>query len=154
MSESDPERALARRLGEHAEECGECRATPLPLGELARVLAQQVVAIDAVALSRRVAAALQPELARLASVWFWRRFGRGVLVALLPLPAIVALDAWLLSYVHEWAAAWLPEALATYLVVSYGALLVLLFAATYAAIPLALAREAWGRSVARLEATA
>lgn len=149
--ERDLEHALARRLGDHAADCDECRTSPLPLADLARGLALQTVALDAAVLSRRVLAALQPELARLASNWFWRRFGRGVLAALVPLPAVVVFDVWLLSSVREWAAGVLPGALVTYLVVSYGSLLLLLFAATYAAIPLALAREAWSRSVARVE---
>ena len=143
----------AERLAQHAADCDECREATPPLGDIVRTLSSYATSIDAAALSRRVLAALRPELTRLASIWFWRRLARGLLAALVPLPLIVLFDAYVLSNVYEWVSGLLPTVVATYLVASYGALLFLLFGATYAAIPLVLARDAWIRSVAPTEAT-
>jgi hypothetical protein len=141
-----------RRLTEHAADCDECRPAPLPLAALARDLASYAVPLDVAALSRRVLAVLRPELARLASVWFWRRVSRVTLAALLPLPVILALDVYLLRLFYTWAIGLVPVAVATYLVVTYAATQILLFAATYAAIPLVLARDAWARAITPAEA--
>ena len=146
-------RAGEERLAEHVRDCDECGAAPPPLGALARQLATYAVPLDVAALSRRVVAALRPELSRLASVWFWRRLARVSVAALLPLPAILLLDAYVLRSVHAWVSTLLPDAVATYLVVSYAAVQLLLFAATYAAIPLVLARDAWVRAMIPVEAS-
>lgn len=142
----------AGRLTSHAADCDDCRARPLPLAEIARELATYAVPLDVSALSRRVTAYLRPELARLASTWFWRRLSRAIVAALLPLPVILLLDMLLLRSVYGWASTLLPAAVATYLVVSYAAAQLLLFAATYAVIPLVLARDAWQRGITPAEA--
>lgn len=136
----------------HAGDCDDCRSEPLPLAAIARGLAAYAVPLDVAALSRRVTAALRPELARLASAWFWQRLARATVAALLPLPLILLLDVFALRFVYDWASTILPAALATYLVVSYAAAQLLLFAATYAAIPLVLARDAWQRAITPVEA--
>jgi hypothetical protein len=152
----DERRELARqgeeRLAAHTRECDDCAAASSSLADVARVLAGYVVAVDAAELSRRVMASLQLELARLASAWFWRRLARVTVAALLPLPAVLFLDAYVLRVFYGWASGILPQALVAYLVVSYAALQLLLVAATYAAIPLVLARDAWARAIARAEA--
>lgn len=155
MNDERNERAErgTRLLSQHVRDCSECGGEPPPV-EMAERLAAYVVTIDAAALSRRVLAAARPELARLASAWFWRRLAAAVLAALLPLPVVLALNAVLLAALHTWASALLPAALVSYLVGSYAALLLLLFASTYAAIPLVLAREAWSRGVEPEEAVA
>jgi len=53
---------------------------------------------------------------------------------------VLAYDAYLLRLLYGAMRAVVPASLATCLVASYGALLVLLFAGTYAAIPLLVAR--------------
>jgi len=150
--EDDLARRGEARLAEHARECDECAAAPLAFETIARSLAAYAVPLDVAELSRRVARHLQPELARLASVWFWRRLGRVIFAALLPLPLILLLDAYVLGVFYAWASTVLPAALATYLVISYAASQLLLFAATYAAIPLLLARDAWFRGLTTAEA--
>ena len=124
------------RLAAHAADCEACHASPLPLEQLAVRLNASPVHIDATALSRRVLLQLQPELEHLALAASWPRMLRGLLLSLLPLPLVVAVDAYFLSLVYGLVSALVPAALAAYLVLSYGAVLVLLFAMTYAAIPL------------------
>lgn len=138
-------------LEEHVRDCVECEVLALPVRGIAERLASYAVPIDAAALSRRVLEVVRPDLARLASVWFWRRLARVILTALVPLPVVLVLNAVVLSAFHAWVSEVLPAAVATYLVVSYAALLLLLFASTYAAIPLVLARDAWARAAGPVE---
>lgn len=130
-----------RHLAAHASDCDACRSEPLPLEHLAARLSTSAVDIDSTLLSRRVLARLQPELERRAFAASWPRMLRGLLLALLPLPLVVAFDAYFLDLVYGLVSALLPAAFAAYLVVSYGALLVLLFALTYSAIPLLMMRS-------------
>jgi hypothetical protein len=62
-----------------------------------------------------------------------------VLASLLPLPGVLAYNAYVLQAAYSLASTVLPTALVAYLVLSYAAFLTLLFALTYAAIPLLLA---------------
>jgi hypothetical protein len=142
----------SRRLAEHARECRECAEVPPDVAAVADALRAYLVALDVAALSHGALLVLRPELARLASNWFWQRLARVTLAAVLPLPLIVAADGYLLALFYRWAAGFMPHVVAVYLVLSYAALQVLLFAATYAAIPLVLARQAWNRSAGLAEA--
>jgi len=108
---------------------------------LAALLDAVQVQVDAATLSRRTLARLGPELGRFAQAASWRRVWVGVLLALLPLPAVVAYDAYFLRVVYAVVSVLLPAAFAAYLVLSYAAFLVLLFALTYAAIPLLVVRD-------------
>jgi len=58
-----------------------------------------------------------------------------------PLPAVLAYDAYLLRVAYGLISALLPAALAAYLIFGYAAFLVLLFATTYATIPVFLANR-------------
>ena len=136
MTESDDRTAV---LAAHVEECDECRATPLPMARIATRLDASVVPIDAAALSRRTLLQLRPELVRLGAVALWRKVAAALLLALLPLPAVLAYDAYLLRAAYELVSGLLPATLAAYLIFNYAAFLVLVFAATYAAIPVLLA---------------
>jgi len=129
----------ARVLREHAQECAEC-GTQVPIDRLAGLLDSTAVSIDAAALSQRVLQRVRPELERRAGAAWWRRVAAALLVALVPLPLVVAYDAYLLQMVYGLVSALLPSTVAAYLVLSYAAFLVLLFATTYAAIPLVLSR--------------
>ena len=93
-------------------------------------------------MAQRTLLRVQPEMARLASAAFWRGVVRGVVLALLPLPLVLAYDAYVLRLAYELISALLPSAIALYLVASYAAFVLLLCAATYAAIPLLVARGA------------
>jgi hypothetical protein len=129
------------QLTAHSADCAECKNTPLPLDRIAAVFEAAVPAIDAAALSRQTFAQLQPELQRRALAGSWRRVAIGVLLSLLPLPLVLACNAYLLHVVYEVLSNLLPAAIAAYLVLSYGAFLLLLFATTYAAIPLLMAHQ-------------
>ena len=65
----------------------------------------------------------------------------GILLALLPLPAVLVYNAYLLLLAYDIERTLLGATFATYLVLSDAALLILLFAATYAAIPIVLVRR-------------
>jgi len=131
-------------LAAHVAECDECRVAPPPLARVTAVLEASVVLLDATALSRRALLRLQPEVARMAVSNLWRKVLAALLLALLPLPGVLAYDAYLLRLVYELASALVPAALAAYLIFGYAAFLILLFATTYAAIPLFLAERRVG----------
>ena len=133
-------------LAAHVAECDECRAMPPPIDRIATRLNASAVPIDAPALSRRALLRLQPALGRLATAGLWRKVAAALLPALLPLPAVLAYDAYLLRAAYAVVSALLPATLAACLIFGYASFLVLLFATTYAAIPVFLAnRTAAGR---------
>jgi anti-sigma factor RsiW len=148
--EQQPERAkLLEGSGveTHVAECGECAAGGLPVERLDGILRKAVVQLDATDMAQRTLLRLQPEMARLASAAFWRRVVRGVVLALLPLPLVLAYDAWVLRIAYGLISALLPSAVALYLVASYAAFVLFLCAATYAAIPLLVAQESRARQI-------
>jgi hypothetical protein len=124
-------------IGSHGEECAECRADT---AAVAAVLERSAPPVDAAQLSALVLARAHAELAARAGAVFWRRLAVVLAVALIPLPVIVAADLWALGWLYALASAWLPAVVATYLVVSYGATVMVLLGSVYAAIPLLLAR--------------
>ena len=104
-------------------------------------------AIDTAALSRRTLAHVGSALQARARITFRRRVARTLGLALLPLPLVLAVDALLLGWFYELAAAWLPSSVATYLVASYGLAVLVGLGLAYASIPLLLAwRLPAGRS--------
>jgi hypothetical protein len=126
-------------LTEHGRECEDCRAAALPIAELSALLDQGGLAIDPRPLSELTLARVAPALQARAQALFWRRLARALTAALLPLPLLLAADWWLLGRLYVVVAAWLPSAVAAYLVLSYAASLVVLISGVYAAIPLLLA---------------
>lgn len=127
-------------LQDHAADCADCVKSPLPLGGIEPLLANEVD-LDAAALSRQVLERLRPELSGLAADVFRRRVAAGLLVALAPLPLVLAFNAYLLSALYALAALIVPSGLAAYLVFSYAAAVLLLLAATYGSIPLLVAKQ-------------
>ncbi len=147
----NPERDLQNGhacLATHVAECEVCRSEPLPLEPVVQALATSRVEIDATSLSRHTLARLQPQLRQRATRVLWERVAVGVLLALVPLPAVLAYDAYILRVVYDLVSTLLPTTLAAYLVLSYAAFLLLLFALTYAAIPLLLVRDTRPRAPA------
>ena len=67
---------------------------------------------------------------------WWRKVAVALLLALVPLPVVLAYDAYLLRVAYELISALLPARVAAYLVFGDAAFLLLLFATTYATIPL------------------
>lgn len=127
-------------LAEHARACDDCRADAPPIAPLAALLDGASVEVDAAHLSRLAFAAVVPELRARAEAAFWRRLRTVLAIALLPLPLVIAADVFVLGWFYQVIAAWLPATLALYLVVSYGAWLLVAIGSAYAAIPLLLAR--------------
>ena len=127
-------------LSAHAAECGDCAGTQPPLAAIAAVLDADVRELDAAQLSASTMARLAPALQARADALFWRRFTRALVAGLVPLPLVIALNAWLLPQLYELAAGWVPAIVAAYLVFGYGVSLLVLIAGSYAAIPLLLAR--------------
>lgn len=132
--------AGARRLAAHAEECEQCLASPPPLDRIAALLDASASRLDPAPLSALTLRRVRPELERLARMTLWRRIAASVLLALLPLPVVLLSDAYLLRLLYDLMRAVLPAAVALYVVASYTAALSLLFAATYAAIPILMTR--------------
>jgi hypothetical protein len=124
------------RLAEHVDECAACRAESLPLDRLSLLLAEDEVPVDTEALSCRALVQLRPELRANASRALQRRMVRALLVSVVPLALVLGYDVFVLGLLHGLLQHFLPSGLATYIVFSQFALISLLFAATYAAIPL------------------
>lgn len=144
MSSSDRETnglMTADALTEHVEGCSDCRVEPLKIDELRTALRREAIHLDSALLSRRVAEMVAPELARLAARAFRRRVAVGVLLALIPLPAVLAYDAFVLRAIHAVLSFLLPEALVAYFVASIALSILLLIATSYAAIPLLVHRQ-------------
>jgi hypothetical protein len=133
------------RLREHAADCDGCRRQPPAVDRIDTALAGSRVPIDAAALSRQAFAAAQPALRAVAMRHFWRQVAAVIVLALAPLPAIIAYDTVLLRLVHAVASALLPSTVAAYIVFMYASSLLFLFAVSYAAIPVLMARNAFPR---------
>jgi hypothetical protein len=128
-------------LAAHLQACEACQATAPPIDRLVTLLDASVVEINAAALSQRLLLRAQPELQRRAAWVFGRQVAAAVMVALLPLPAVLAYDAYLLGLIYD-VVSWLLSArIASFFVGSYAAFLTLLFALTYATVPVLLARK-------------
>jgi len=128
-----------QRLVAHVEECAACGRNALPIDGIAMVLSRSALSFDPRQLSAQVIERVRPQMERLAARAFRRRVAVVLVISMLPLPLVLAYDAYLLRFLYG-AVSWLlPEAVAAYLVLSYAAALVLLLAATYAAIPILLA---------------
>ena len=106
---------------------------------LAEAFAARRVSIDAAALSTRALDAARPQLAARAA--FWPRLARVLGVSLVPLPALIAANVALVTWLYGAAAAWLPSGVALYLAVSYAATALVGLGLAYASIPLLLARR-------------
>jgi hypothetical protein len=130
------------QLRRHVEECDECRSHPPAIDRIDRALASSRIAIDSSALSRLAMAAARPVLQASAMRLFWRQVAAVIVVALVPLPMIVAYDTVLLGLLHVAVSAVLPSAVAAYVVFMYASSLLFLFAVSYAAIPVLMARNA------------
>lgn len=127
-------------LREHALSCDACRADALPLAQLSALLDDGTPAVDAAQLSRLALAGVAPALRARAQAAFWRRLRVVLAAALLPLPLVIAADAWMLEWLYQLLAAWVPASVALYVVVSYAVWLLVAIGSAYAAIPLLLAR--------------
>lgn len=109
--------------------------------KIERLLAAHAVPPPASDVTERTLAAAAPLLAVHARRATVRSALRPLLAALLPLPLIVGVDILVVQTLHAALAALLPAALSTFVVAHYALLLVVLVAATYAAVPLLVDRQ-------------
>ena len=72
----------------------------------------------------------------------WRSIARALVIALVPLPAILALDVVMVRGAYDLLHLLLPAAVSAYVAFNYAALLALLLGLTYAAVPMLAARQA------------
>src|SRR5256885_6681376 len=123
-----------RSLAEHLDECSECRAHSSTLADVAQALDAYPAAVDADRLTAHAMVWLSAAVESNASEALWRRVIGALAVALAPLPLVLAWDAYLLRAAHALLENVMPGPVATYVTISYCALLALLLAGTYAAI--------------------
>ena len=145
MSYADRERPSSSvsgdALSEHVSECSECAVAPQDVADVRAALGRGRLDLNAAPLSRRVAEFVAPELARLAAKAFRRRVALCLLLALIPLPLVLAYDAFVLRVVFGLLSNLLPEAVVLYLVASMALSGLLVIASFYAAIPLLVHRQ-------------
>jgi len=121
----------------HLETCERCRAEAPSLQRVAQALAAGTAPEPPPALAAHVARAAAPLLERNARRVAWR----AVAAALVPLPLVLLLDVWIVRTIHTLLVAVVPAPLGAYVVFNYSALLALLLALTYGAVPIVAARQ-------------
>jgi hypothetical protein len=130
------ERSGLDRLREHARDCSECTQAPLPLDAISRTLAADEPVLPAPAFSHRVMIAAKPLLSVRARRAYRTQLLRSLLLTLSPLPVIALFDAYMLREAYRALSGWLPAPVVAWVLVGYTAMLLLLCALTYAALPL------------------
>ena len=108
--------------------------------DITRLLDAYVVPEPPAALTAGVLRAAAPLLARRARP-SWAALAPALVVALVPLPAILALDVVMVRGAYDLLHLLLPAALSAYVAFNYAALLALLLGLTYAAVPVLAARQ-------------
>jgi hypothetical protein len=138
-------RALGARLGDdgeaHVAACASCRHEMPALATVDAALGRYAVDAPPSGLRPRVLDAAASLLVLNARRARRRHLVRAVAAGLVPLPLIVLVDFVLVRTLGELLGTFLPRALTVYFVAEYAALLALLVALTYAAIPLLAARQ-------------
>ncbi|MBC8291703.1 MAG: hypothetical protein H8E45_00905 [Proteobacteria bacterium] len=148
MKSIDDRRTPWQVVEEHLLHCDECSTGQQDLSALARILNDSPgPPLDAELLRDRCLAALTPRLEHLSTPARYKRLLAALSPALLPLPLSLAWAAWLLVQLHGVVSAWLPGEVATLLVAGQAAAVSLLFAATYAALPLLLEQSGPGSTI-------
>jgi hypothetical protein len=125
----------------HLRACTRCREDAPLLARLSRTLGADVPGGPSPELTARALALAGPLLSRNAARATRRRVVRALVAALVPLPAILALDLAVVRLVYDLLGALLPRALTLYVVFSYASLLALLLALTYGAVPILAVRQ-------------
>jgi hypothetical protein len=126
----------------HLAACRRCAAAAADARTVAARMAAAAPPEPPPTLTARVLHAATPVLAHRARRAVWMPLARAIAVALLPFPAIVVLDAYLLRGLYGLLTTVLPETLSFYLVLNYAGLLALVAALTYGTIPLLAAHQA------------
>ena len=137
--------AVLREDAAHLASCEECRTAAAALGRLTLTLTADPVTPPSPVLRSQILAAATPLLAAKRRHAARHALAAAIAAALLPLPLILMIDVWALGAIYSGLTRLLPPALSFYLVVNYAAVLALLGALTYGAIPLLTERQARGR---------
>jgi hypothetical protein len=107
---------------------------------IARLLDAYAVPEPPAGLRPRTLAAAAPLLAASARP-DWRMLVRALGAALVPLPVVLLVDAFVVQVLWSLAMAVLPRPLGVYVVANYAALLAVLLALAYAAVPVLVGRQ-------------
>jgi len=129
----------------HVAGCPRCRTHAPAMRALAARLAGAPAPAPPATLADDVLRTAAPLLRRHARRSAWMPLVRAIGAALLPLPAILAVDAYLLHTLYTLLCRILPPSVGVYVIVNNVLLLALLLALTYGAIPLLAERQARGR---------
>lgn len=147
-------RTLQGTEAAHVKTCGRCQREERIIRALSQVLAEDTVPEPAPALTQRVLAAAAPVLAGYdvprIKAYRWR-LARALSAALLPLPAILVVDTYVIRGLHAALSMLLPAFLTTYVVFHLAALMLLAVTLTYGAVPLLADRQirlAWSKQPA------
>lgn len=133
--------ALDPAAAAHVRGCARCSEAEPIVRALGRAFAADAAVTPPAALQARVLQAAAPLLAENARRIAWSAVLRPVAAALVPLPLVLFIDAYLVRTVYDVLRGLLPSALSTFLVLNYTALLALLLTLTYGAIPLLADRQ-------------
>ncbi len=128
----------------HLQECARCREQATALAAVGARLRAATAPAPPPGLRRRTLAAAAPLLAERAAALahgYRRRLTRAVAAALVPLPIVLALDAYAIRTLHAFLSALLPAPVSAYLAFNFAALVVLTIALTYAAVPVLADRQ-------------
>jgi hypothetical protein len=128
------------RLRAHADDCTECETAPLRLDAMAAALESTAPPTVSPLLATRVLATAVPLLELYAQRSYRKRLARSLLLTLGPLPVVAAFDAYMLREAYAILSGWLPAPVVAWILVGYAAMLLLLCALTYAALPVLLAQ--------------
>ncbi|MGH7857950.1 MAG: hypothetical protein ACREQY_11520, partial [Candidatus Binatia bacterium] len=125
----------------HVQGCQGCSHDSAVVAALHRRLAADRPPPPSAELLGRVMSSAEPLLARNRHRAIWLLVARAVGAALLPLPMILLVDAYVLGEIHRLLSLVLPRTLSLYLVTGQATLIALLLAITYGAIPLLAERQ-------------
>ncbi len=145
---ADSER-YQRRLRAHVESCPRCAGEEISVQAIAKCLAAAGGEFDSELLSRTVLRVARPELRTAAARHLRQAVARTLLLSALPLVVVLACDWFVLGALRDFLALLVPRSVATGVAFGYGAAVALLFATTYAAVPILLDRwsgAAWRMS--------
>ncbi len=128
----------------HVSGCPRCRHALPAIERVSRLLAADSVPAPPPVLGHAVLAAAEPILAarrNAATPGYRRGLAYAIAAALLPLPLVLVLDAYVVQVVHAVLSALLPGALSAYLVFNFAALMLLGLALAYGAVPFLVDRQ-------------
>jgi hypothetical protein len=125
----------------HARSCAVCGAAEAAVRALSTRLAVEPEVVASPGFPERVLRAAAPLLERNRRLAIGRQLVRTLLAALVPLPAIVLVDAYVIREVYQVLSTVLPVSLSLYLVLNAVAMLAALLSVTYGAVPILAERQ-------------